>query len=67
MQTAAQVTKRLNAQGIGAEHGDFYAGRVLKGMSIEPGDGVVRVSLVHYNTEDEALKIVQGLDQALAG
>ena len=67
MQTAAQVTKRLNAQGIGAEHGDFYAGRVLKGMSIEPSDGVVRVSLVHYNTEDEALKIVQGLDQALAG
>jgi len=34
-------------------------------MGIDPRDGVVRVSLFHYNTRDEALKIVKALDQSL--
>ena len=66
-QASEQVTRKMNMLGIGAEHGDFYAGRVLKGMSIDPSDGVVRISLVHYNTEDEVNTIVAGLDQTLAG
>ena len=63
--SAAAVTKSMNELGVGAEHGDFYAGRVLKGMGIDPRDGVVRLSLVHYNTQDEVLKIVEALDQSL--
>ena len=65
--TARAVTSAMNKLGVGAENGDFYAERVLQGMGIDPQDGVVRVSLVHYNTEDEALKIVKALDQSLLG
>ena len=59
------MTKSMNELGVGAEYGDFYAERVLKGMGIDPRDGVVRLSLVHYNTQDEARKIVEALDQSL--
>ena len=65
--TARAVTRTMNKLGVGAENGDFYAGRVLKGMGINPEDGVVRVSLVHYNTQDEASQIVQAIDQCLTG
>ena len=63
--TASAVTRAMNKHGVGAENGDFYAQRVLKGMGIDPKDGVVRVSMVHYNTQEEALKIVQALDYSL--
>jgi len=59
------LTRTMNELGVGAENGDFYAERVLEGMGIDLRDGVVRVSLVHYNTRDEALKIVKALDQSL--
>ena len=36
-------------------------------MSIDPRVGVGRISLVHYNTEDEVNTIVAGLDRTLAG
>jgi selenocysteine lyase/cysteine desulfurase len=32
---------------------------------MDPDDGVVRVSMVHYNTVDEVQKLVEVLDRVL--
>lgn len=66
VKSSAEVASAMQAEAVGAEHGDFYAGRVLDGMGIDRRAGVVRLSLVHYNTVNEAQKIVAALDRALA-
>ena len=51
--------------GIGTENGHFYARGLLEALDIEPADGVVRISLVHYNSLDEVRHIVESLDNVL--
>jgi len=36
-------------------------------LGMDPEDGVVRVSMVHYNTVEEVQKLVGVLDAILAG
>ncbi|OQO11750.1 hypothetical protein B0A48_03477 [Cryoendolithus antarcticus] len=44
--------------------GAFYSNRLCEEvMGLDPVDGVVRVSLVHYNTEDEIKGYVKVLDE----
>ncbi len=63
--TSTELAAALQADGIGTENGDFYAPRALEAMGIDPADGVVRISLVHYNSMEEAEKILAALDRAL--
>ncbi len=63
--SSAELAAALQAQGIGTESGDFYAPRALEAMGIDPADGVVRISLLHYNKLDELERILTALDQAL--
>ncbi len=63
--SAADVAKALQARDIGVEHGHFYAHRLMTGLGIDPADGVVRISLVHYNSVAEVDRILAALDQAL--
>ena len=56
----------LEAHGIVAGAGDFYAPRVLEACGIDPADGVVRCSLVHYNTPDEVDRLIAALDTIMA-
>lgn len=63
--SSAEVAAALQAEGIGTESGDFYAPRALEAMGIDPTDGVVRISLLHYNTLDEAGRILTALDKQL--
>jgi selenocysteine lyase/cysteine desulfurase len=64
-QSAAAVTARLQDAGIGTEHGNFYAHRLVGDLGIDPDDGVVRLSLVHYTHPDEVERILEALDAAL--
>jgi len=45
--------------------GDFYAVRPLKALGIDPEEGVVRLSFVHYTSEDEVTKLINSLDKVL--
>ena len=63
--SAAEVTARLQDAGIGTEHGSFYAHRLVSDLGIDPDDGVVRLSLVHYTHPDEVERILAALEQAL--
>jgi selenocysteine lyase/cysteine desulfurase len=62
---AGDVAAGLRALGIGAESGDFYARRLLEATRIDPDTGVVRLSLVHYNTVDEAQRVAAALSEVL--
>ena len=47
--------------------GHFYALRCVEALGMDPEDGVVRVSMVHYNTAEEVQKLIVALDAILAG
>ena len=55
----------MQQAGIGTEAGHFYAPRALEAMGIDPEDGVVRLSFVHYNTSEEVERVLAALDGAL--
>jgi selenocysteine lyase/cysteine desulfurase len=59
------VAARLAPLGIMAGGGDFYALRALRGVGVDPGHGVLRVSFTHYTHRDEVEKLMQALDQVL--
>ena len=63
--SAGDVATALQAAGIGAERGHFYAHRLMTALGIDPADGVVRISLVHYNSTAEVDRILLALEQAL--
>jgi len=45
---------------IGA--GDFYAARLIDSLGLKQHNGVVRCSMVHYNTDAEVDRLIAGLD-----
>ncbi len=49
----ASVTQACADAGIGIRDGHMYSPRLMKRLGLEQDSGVVRVSLVHYNTMDE--------------
>ena len=65
-QSAEAVTHRLQDAGIGAENGNFYAHRLVSDLGIDPNDGVVRLSLLHYTSLNEVERILQALDTSLS-
>ena len=64
-QSCAQLVSALQAQGIGTESGHFYAPRALSALGINPDEGVVRLSLLHYNTATEVDRILRALDETV--
>jgi len=52
---------------VGIRWGHFYAPRLVERLGLAELDGVVRVSMVHYNTEEELARLISALDLALAG
>ena len=49
----AAVTEECARAGIGVRDGHMYSPRLMRRLGLDVESGVVRVSLVHYNTLDE--------------
>ena len=64
-QTSQALTYQLQDRGIGTENGNFYAHRLVSDLGIDPADGVVRLSLVHYGNQRDVERILEALDGAL--
>lgn len=58
------VVRAVDRHGIGIRYGDFYAKRLIGALGLEAQGGVVRVSMVHYNTANEVDRLIQALDEA---
>lgn len=50
---------------IGIRHGHFFAKRLTDALGLDPADGVIRVSMVHYNTLEEVDRLIEVLDELL--
>ena len=59
------IVDQVDPHMIGIRHGDFYAKRLIQDLGLAPQNGVVRVSMVHYNTLDEVDRLIAALEPAL--
>ena len=48
-----EIVSSVDKYKIGIRYGDFYARRLIDDLGLSKQNGVVRVSLVHYNTLEE--------------
>ena len=62
---ALEVAQKLADYGIMAGGDNFYAVRALEGMGIDPDQGVLRMSFVHYTDQAEIDKLLNALDDII--
>jgi selenocysteine lyase/cysteine desulfurase len=60
-----EIPEALRNHNIGIHANDFYAARCIDALGARPQNGVVRVSLVHYNSGEDVERLFAGLDQVL--
>jgi selenocysteine lyase/cysteine desulfurase len=51
--TPASVVERMAEAGIGIRDGHMYTPRLMRRLGVSPEAGIIRTSLVHYNTVEE--------------
>ncbi len=61
-QSSDDVVNKIDPYQIGIRYGDFYAKKLVQALNLEPQNGVVRVSLVHYNSIEEVDRLIAGLE-----
>lgn len=59
---AVEIAEFLGRIGLFVGHGNFYALQVSESLELEP-QGVVRVGLMHYNTQSEIDRLLAALRQ----
>ncbi|MEO1085821.1 MAG: aminotransferase class V-fold PLP-dependent enzyme, partial [Acidobacteriota bacterium] len=62
---SSDVPPRLDREKLAVRWGHFYAPRAVRALGLSDDDGVIRVSMVHYNTLDEVDRVVDALDRVL--
>ncbi|QDU65134.1 cysteine desulfurase-like protein [Engelhardtia mirabilis] len=63
---SSAVPTLLDRDRVAVRYGHFYAHRLIDRLGLALDQGVVRASLVHYNSVDEVARLVDGLNRALA-
>lgn len=62
---SSTIPMEVDKYNIAIRYGDFYARRLIESLGLLEQDGVVRVSMVHYNTVEEVKALIQFLDQII--
>ena len=57
------VSKILVANNIATRNDNFYAWRCLKALGIDTNDGVLRISMTHYNSINEVRNLIDKLEK----
>ncbi|MDN3596124.1 cysteine desulfurase-like protein [Zunongwangia endophytica] len=60
-----QIVEKVDDYRIGIRFGDFYAKKLIEDLNLKDKNGVVRISLVHYNTEEEIQKLILALGKVI--
>ncbi|WP_372917313.1 aminotransferase class V-fold PLP-dependent enzyme, partial [Salegentibacter sp.] len=53
-----EIVQKVDEHRIGIRFGDFYAKKIIQDLKLEEKNGVVRISLVHYNTAEEVKRLI---------
>ncbi|WP_428261543.1 cysteine desulfurase-like protein [Haliangium sp.] len=62
---ASEIATGLEQDRVAIRWGDFYARRAIDALDLGDRGGVVRVSMVHYNTQSEVERLIGGLNRLL--
>lgn len=62
---SADFPLRLGKHDIGIRAGHFYAKRLIDALGLDKQNGVVRASLVHYNSMEEIDRLIRCLDEVI--
>jgi cysteine desulfurase family protein (TIGR01976 family) len=63
---AAEICIAMDREKIAMRYGDFHSRRLAEYLDLTDNGGMLRVSMVHYNTLDELDRFIQALDRILA-
>lgn len=63
--SSESISLAANEEDIGIRFGHMYAHRLCTALGLDPEDGVVRVSCVHYNSPAEIERLIEVLDPVL--
>ncbi len=61
----SDVADHLAKYHVAVGCGNFYALRCVEALGIPGNPGVIRVSMVHYNTQQEVDRLLEGLDEII--
>lgn len=62
---SSDIVSSLDKRCVATRYGHFYAYRAIERMGLLEQDGVVRVSLAHYNSPAEVTRLIDALDRVL--
>ena len=62
---SCEIVRAVDESGIGMRFGDFHSKGLVETLGAAGSSGVLRVSMVHYNTLDEVDRLLSRLDQVL--
>lgn len=62
---SSEIPIKVDEYKIGIRYGDFYARRLIESLNLLENDGIIRVSMVHYNSLSEVDQLIQVLDQVI--
>lgn len=60
-----EIVEKVDDYRIGIRFGDFYAKKLIEDACLKEKNGVVRVSLVHYNSLDEVKRLIWVLKKVI--
>ncbi len=60
------IVEQVDQHNIGIRFGDFYAVKLIDHLGLMEKQGVVRVSLAHYNSQKEVQLLINALSQVLS-
>ncbi len=60
-----EIPEYLDGHRLAVRYGHFYAYRPIRDLGLLDRNGIVRVSMVHYNSEVEVRRLVEALDRIL--
>jgi cysteine desulfurase family protein (TIGR01976 family) len=59
--TAREVAEHLGGRDVAVWWGNYYALETIRHLGLDEEDGAVRAGIVHYNTEGEVDRLLEGL------
>ncbi len=60
-----EAVVQVDPHRIGIRFGDFYAHRLIEDLGLSKRNGVIRVSMVHYNSVEEVRRLIGALEGIL--
>ena len=60
-----EITLKTDEHKVAIRWGHFYAYSLIQDLGLAKQNGVVRISMVHYNTIEEADRLIEALEYAM--